>query len=172
MSTPTTASSERNEIAEKLANQRSLLRRSVDGITEEQAAARTTVSELCLGGIIKHVAAVEERWARFVVEGSSAMFSMDQAGMDAHAASFHIEPGETLASLLADYERVASASEILLHSLESLDSSQPLPEAPWFPPGGRWSARQVFLHILAETAQHCGHADIIRESLDGAKSMG
>ena len=52
------------------------------------------------------------------------------------------------------------------------DSSHPLPNAPWFPPGERRSARRVFLHIIAETAQHAGHADIIRESLDGAKSMG
>jgi hypothetical protein len=56
--------------------------------------------------------------------------------------------------------------------LPSLDDSHPLPEAPWFEPGARWSARRVILHILAETAQHAGHADIIRESLDGAKTMG
>ena len=60
----------------------------------------------------------------------------------------------------------------LVSSLSSLDVSQPLPEAPWFEPGGRWSARRVLLHLLAETAQHAGHADIIRESLDGQKTMG
>ncbi len=57
-------------------------------------------------------------------------------------------------------------------SLPDLDVSHPLPKAPWFAPGERWSARRVLLHIMAETAQHAGHADIIRESLDGAKSMG
>ena len=60
----------------------------------------------------------------------------------------------------------------LVTSLPSLDVSQPLPEAPWFPKGARWSARRVFLHLVAEIAQHAGHADIIRESLDGQKSMG
>ncbi|WP_322752022.1 MULTISPECIES: DUF664 domain-containing protein, partial [unclassified Frankia] len=39
-------------------------------------------------------------------------------------------------------------------------------------PGARWSARRVLLHVIAETAQHAGHADIIREALDGATSMG
>jgi hypothetical protein len=52
-----------------------------------------------------------------------------------------------------------------------LNAGHPLPTAPWFQPGESWSARQVLLHIITETAQHAGHADIIRESLDGAKSM-
>ena len=47
-----------------------------------------------------------------------------------------------------------------------------VPSAPWFPPSERWSARRALLHIIAETAQHSGHADIIRESLDGQKTMG
>ena len=53
-----------------------------------------------------------------------------------------------------------------------LDAVQPLPEAPWFPPDGTRSARRVFVHIVAETAQHAGHADILRETLDGQKTMG
>jgi len=83
-------------------------------------------------------------------------------------------PGEseTLAGLLAEYEQVASRTEELVRTLPSLDASQPLPAAPWFPPNARWSARRVLLHIIAETSQHAGHADIIREALDGAKTMG
>ena len=81
-------------------------------------------------------------------------------------------PGETLGSILDGSGRVAAATEALVTVLPSLDVSHPLPEAPWFPPGTRWSARSVLLHILAETAQHAGHADIIREALDGAKTMG
>ncbi|CAA9379517.1 MAG: Protein of unknown function DUF664, partial [uncultured Pseudonocardia sp.] len=53
-----------------------------------------------------------------------------------------------------------------------LDASFPLPEAPWFAPGAQRSVRRAFLHIAAETAQHAGHADILRESLDGQKTMG
>jgi hypothetical protein len=45
-------------------------------------------------------------------------------------------------------------------------------KAPWYTPGEQWTARRVVLHIIAETAQHAGHADIIRESIDGAKTMG
>ncbi|HZH22206.1 MAG TPA: DUF664 domain-containing protein, partial [Geodermatophilus sp.] len=56
--------------------------------------------------------------------------------------------------------------------LPDLDASHPLPEAPWFQPGARRSARRVFVHIVAETAQHAGHADILRETIDGQKTMG
>ncbi len=70
------------------------------------------------------------------------------------------------------YEATARRTDDLVAEFPDLDASHPLPEAPWYEPGARWSARQVVLHIIAETAQHAGHADIIRESLDGAKSMG
>jgi hypothetical protein len=80
--------------------------------------------------------------------------------------------GETLAGLLDEYQRVAQRTDRLISELPDLGITQPLPEAPWFPAGARWSARQALLHVLAETAQHAGHADIIRESLDGAKTMG
>jgi hypothetical protein len=74
--------------------------------------------------------------------------------------------------LLDQYEKVARRTDRVVAELPDLDISHPLPEAPWFEPGARWSVRRVLLHIVAETAQHAGHADIIRESLDGARSMG
>jgi hypothetical protein len=77
-----------------------------------------------------------------------------------------------MTGLLADYDRCAEQTAEVVAGLPDLDASQPLPEAPWFEPGARWSARRVLLHVIAEVAQHAGHADIIRESLDGAKSMG
>jgi hypothetical protein len=74
--------------------------------------------------------------------------------------------------VLAEYEQVARATDELVATLPDLDASHPLPPAPWFEPGERWTARFVLLHIICETSQHAGHADIIRESLDGAKTMG
>jgi hypothetical protein len=84
---------------------------------------------------------------------------------------FDMAPGDTLADVLARYEEVAARTDELVATLD-LDADYPLPEAPWFEPGARWSVRRVVLHVIAETSQHAGHADIIRESLDGAKSMG
>lgn len=158
---------ERADLLETLAKHRDLLRGTTRGLTDQQASERTTVSELTLGGLIKHVAEVERRWMRFAVGGVELMQSepVDWAGQ------FKLLPGETLAGMLDRYEAVAAETDRLVATLD-LDVSHPLPEAPWFEPGAQWSVRRTVLHVIAETCQHAGHADIIRESVDGAKSMG
>lgn len=168
-----TLTGERADLAETLAKHRNFLRYTTRDMSDEQAALRATVSELCLGGIVKHVAAVERQWARFIVEGPVAMGRWDEAGrMQEWLDGFRMLPGETLAGLLDDYAAAAIQTDDLVATLPDLDASQPLPEAPWYEPGARWSARRVLLHVMAETAQHAGHADIIREAIDGGKTMG
>lgn len=168
-----TLTGERADIAETLTKHRGFLRYTARDLSDEQAAQRTTVSELSVGGIIKHVTAVERRWASFITLGPSAMGKWDSPEqMQQYVDGFRMLPGETLARLLDDYAEAARATDELVASLPDLDASQPLPEAPWYEPGARWSARRVLLHITAETSQHAGHADIIREALDGAKTMG
>jgi Protein of unknown function (DUF664) len=163
---------ERRDIIETLRAHRTFLRRTVQGLDDEAAASTPTVSELCLGGLIKHVSQVEDAWTRFIVEGPSAMSGSGEEEMAAHAAGFRMLEGETLASLTAHYDEVAARTDDLVATLPSLDASHPLPDAPWFPPNTRRTARRVFMHIVAETAQHAGHADILRETLDGQKTMG
>ena len=171
MTTIDVSAGERADLLAALAKQRHFLRFTTRDLTDEQAGRRTTASELCLGGLIKHVALTEQRWAGFITGGPAAMAG-DAASTGDWMAAFRMAPGETLAGQLEDYARVARRTDELVAGLPDLDASQPLPEAPWFEPGARWSARRVLLHLIAETAQHAGHADIIRESLDGAKSMG
>jgi hypothetical protein len=169
---PNNLSPERADLVETLDKHRSFLRQTVNGLSDEDAARRTTISELCLGGIIKHVAAVEETWANFIQWGPAAMPPPDEASTAAYADGFRMLPDETLALLLDRYAEVGRRTNELVATLPSLDASHPLPEAPWFAPGARWSARRALLHVVAETAQHAGHADIIREALDGARTMG
>jgi uncharacterized damage-inducible protein DinB len=169
--TTATTSTERADLLETLAKHRHFLRYTVRELTDEQAARRTTASELCIGGLIKHVALTEEHWIDFLVRGPEAM-AMSEDSWSEHANGFRMLEGETLAGILARYDEVARRTDALVRELPDLDASQPLPEAPWFEPGARWSARRVLLHIIAETSQHAGHADILRESLDGAKTMG
>ena len=172
-STATTTIGERADLLETLAAHRHFLRVTVQGLTDEQAKLRPTASELTLGGLLKHVAHQEANWVRFIVEGTQAMATpTDAAGFQKWADEFKMLPEETLDSVLAEYEEIARRTDDLVRTLPDLDVSHPLPEAPWFPPGATRSARRVFLHIVAETAQHAGHADILRESLDGQKSMG
>lgn len=171
----TTISAERADLLAALAHARHYLRYTARDLDDEQARQRTTVSALTIGGLIKHVTAVERNWASFIVRGPSVapdFSAMTEADYAAWADGFRLLPGETLAAALAEYEAVAKQTDDLVATVGDLDASHPLPSAPWYKPGERWSARRVLLHIAAETAQHAGHADIIRESLDGAKSMG
>ncbi|WP_166138811.1 DinB family protein [Nocardioides ochotonae] len=175
---PTTLSAERRDLLDLLGKHRGFLRYAVSGVSDEQAATRPTRSELCLGGVLKHVSAAERTWADFVVNGPGE--PVDWESIDwtdpppevlAHQAEFEMTGDDTVAGLLAAYDDVAAATDALVATVD-LDRAQPLPQAPWFEPGASWTARRAFLHIVAETAQHAGHADIIRETIDGQKTMG
>jgi uncharacterized damage-inducible protein DinB len=161
-------SGERADLLQTLATHRGFLRHTVRDLTDEQAAQRTTVSELCLGGLIKHIAGVESRWVKFILGGAE---EMHREPVD-WTTQFQMLDGESLAGLLEDYQRAAERTDEVIATLPDLNASQPLPKAPWFEPGASWSARRVVLHILAEVTQHAGHADILREALDGSKTMG
>ena len=165
---------ERSDLVEALDRHRFFLRHTLRELTNEQIRQRSTVSSLTLGGLVKHVASVEQRWARFIIEGPDALGGdvQSEADLALYASQFELTEDDTATSVLDSYAEVAAATDELVRTLPDLDARQPLPRAPWFQPGATWSARRVVLHILAETAQHAGHADIIRESLDGAKTMG
>ena len=169
------ATGERADLLAMLAKHRHFLRFTTRDLTDEQAGRRSTASELCLGGLIKHVASVERGWTGFILDGPSAMgdfAAMTEADWTRRADEFRLLPGETLAGVLADYAEVARRTDELVAALPDLDATQPLPKAPWFEADARWSARRVLMHISTETAQHAGHADIIRETIDGQKTMG
>ena len=173
-SSPASPDPEREDLLSELGQSRYFLRHTARDLTDEQARRRTTVSELTIGGLIKHVAATEAHWAEFIVNGPSPaddFSAMTEADFARRADDFRLLPGETLAGVLGHYAEVAARTDDLVRTLPDLNASHPLPEAPWYPPGARYTARRVLTHIVAETTHHAGHADIIRESLDGARSM-
>jgi len=172
MTATTATTTERDDLVAMLEQHRQLLLRTTQGMDEAQLRATPTVSELCLGGIVKHVTAMEEGWVRFIESGPAYEGAPDESVYAAHVASFQMTDQESGPGLLERYRQVADRTDELVRSLPSLDATQPLPAAPWFEPGARWTARRSLVHIVAETAQHAGHADIIRETIDGAKSMG
>ena len=161
---------EAQDLLQTIKAHRAFLLETVRDLTDERASQRTTASALTLAVIIKHVTDGERNWISFILEGPQAIGNFAD-NVEKYQAGWQLEPEETLAVLVERYAEVAQRTDELIPTLD-LNANQPLPVAPWFEPGGRWSARRVLLHIIAETAQHAGHADIIRESLDGAKTMG
>ena len=180
----TALDAERADLLAELALARANLINTTQGLTDEQAGERPTASALCLGGLIKHVAAGEEGWMRFVLEGPSALdYTMpDGVTWEQFLAGtareypawairrqneFQMLPGDTLAGVVARYRRAAARTDEIVATIPDLSATQPLPVAPWHEPGGRHSVRRVLLHLIAETTQHAGHADILRETIDG-----
>ncbi len=172
-------SPERTDLLDALTMHRELFLGTVAGLSDEQARLTPTASELSLGGLVKHVTATEADWQRFIVEGpaeddvdwESVDWSDPPAAVLARQAQFVLLEHETLADVVAEHRRVSARTEELVRTVD-LNASQPLPQAPWFEPGATRTARRTFVHLTAETSQHAGHADIIRETIDGRKSMG
>lgn len=162
---------ERFDLLESLSTQRKFVLQTASGLSDQQARERSTISELTIGGIIKHLTAVEREWCDFIVNGPAPEAEPDEAAMAAWADQFVMAEQQKLAEIVSGYERAAAATDELVRTAD-LDHSHPLPAAPWFPPGARRSARRVFVHLIGEIAQHSGHADIIREAIDGSKTMG
>ncbi|MER6546125.1 DinB family protein [Streptomyces sp. NPDC001250] len=159
-------SDESAELLQALADQRELLLITVRGLTDAEAARRTTVSELTLGGIVKHLARGERVWAQIMAKGDG---EVPEGMLD--LGQYRMADGDTLAGLLKEYAAGTRALEGAVAALPALDRTVPLPRTPWSPPETvYWSARRILLHLIRETAQHAGHADIIREALDGANT--
>ncbi|MGC5258291.1 DinB family protein [Gordonia sp. DT218] len=165
---PFTVTGEKEDLLTLLADQRALFKVTVRGITEEQARKRTTVSELTLGGLVKHLALGEQNTLEELRErDETAEFDMTEA-----ENAYDLADGETLAGWLDEYDRAAAELDEYVAEVGGLDELIPQPTAPWQPEREWWTIRKMMLHKLRETAHHSGHADIIREALDGQSTMG
>ncbi|HLG72906.1 MAG TPA: DinB family protein [Chloroflexota bacterium] len=160
-------SDEREGLLAFLAQQRDALRFAVSGLTDEQARLKPSKSALSLGGLLKHNVLVERSW----VAGRIAQ--KPQEPITDWEAVFRLEPDETVAGWLDEYAKVAAATESIVRAVPDMGRPVPVPQnVPWFPKDVKeWSVRWVLLHVIEETARHAGHADIIRESLDGSQAL-
>lgn len=161
-------SDERALLLVYIAQQRDGVRNAAFGLTDEQARLTPTVSSLSIGGLIKHVAKTERGWIDMV---RAVPRTTDQADDEAdYVDGFRLRDDETLADALAAYELVQRETEEVLASIDDLGRDVPVPKGvPWFPDDVEaWSVRWVLLHVIEETARHAGHADLIREAIDGA----
>lgn len=159
---------ERGTLLSFVEAQRTALREAAQGLTEEQAASRPSVSELSLSGLLKHAAQCELGWLRMAQGATEPEEGQEEAWADA----FRLVGEESVPSVLASWDAIRQETEAFIAAVPSLDDSFPLPPAPWFPQDAKVSMRWMLLHLVEEFARHAGHADIIRESLDGTRAMG
>ncbi|MCR6486634.1 DinB family protein [Amycolatopsis sp. OK19-0408] len=161
---------ERDGLLRFLEQQRYVLKLAAHGLTDEQARSTPTKSTLSVGGLVKHVASTEDGWLDIILQLPGKPF--DEA-MAAYQESYSLGPEETLAQVLARYDEVAARTAEVIAGIDDLAQPVPVPKGvPWYPQDVEaWSVRWVLLHLIEETARHAGHADIIREHVDGGTAI-
>lgn len=153
---------EHDDLLYMLDDQRRVFRIAMRGLSEADARKRTTVSEFTLGGLLKHLAQGERGYTHILTRQPDMPDGMLDTGQ-------YVWEGGSFEELLSSYVEAAHATNEAVRAA-SLDELVPMPSAPWDPDPEPWSVRRIVLHVLRETAQHAGHADIIREALDGAST--
>jgi uncharacterized damage-inducible protein DinB len=169
---PPPVANERDGLIAYLDQQRDAFASVAYGLTEEQIRLAPTAGTLTIGGLIKHVATCERGWAAKIAAAPGTPAPDDRPAEERAAqygSDFIVTEDDTLESLLAMLAQVGDETRALLRTVD-LDAAVPVPrDAPWFPQDVEaWSVRWVVLHLIEELARHAGHADIVRESIDGA----
>ena len=130
-------------------------------------ALPTTAGALSIGGLVKHVANMERSWMDIVLQREPRSREEAEA---AYGDDFVLRRDETLASVLALLDEAAAETTAIVAAIPDLGQAVPVPKGvPWFPDDvDNWSVRWVLLHLIEELSRHAGHADIVRECIDGA----
>lgn len=155
-------SSERTGVTTMLDEQRAGLIRKVTGVSEVDARLQPTAGSLSLLSLIKHCAVWEARWFGGVAAGHQLPDGWPE--VDEDDAEFLLGEDDTLELWLARYEAACDAARVIVASLD-LDAACARPDVI------DCNLRWVMLHLIEETARHAGHADLIREALDGSCGM-
>lgn len=161
---PPTAVEEKTTLEAFLDYQRATLLMKVEGLKQEQLNRPLPTSELTLAGLLKHVALVEDDWiqVRFlglpdVEPWASAPWEQDQDW------DFHSAVRDTPDALRTLYQRACTRSRNAIATTDLSALSVGRNQA-----GQQWSLRWVLTHLIEETARHNGHADLLREAIDGS----
>lgn len=155
---PPPTTDERDNLIKFLAQQRKDLSYVTYELSDEQSRLQPTAGDLSIAWLIGHLAFVEQGWIDYAA-GKTSELSGD---------SYQLPPTVTVTELLKELEAAGKRSEETLPGLD-LDSPVPVPDSMKvaFPDTEAWSLRWVLAHLIQEYARHLGHADIIRESIDG-----
>jgi hypothetical protein len=162
---------ERSALHAYLVQQQDAFRAAAYGLTDDQAGrAASPPSTLSVGTLVKHVTEMQASWLAGVRAAPAAVVD-DRTQEQRYAAyrnswTWHDE--DTVVEALAAYDAVC-ADVLRAVDETDLDTPVPVPPAPWNPTDVEaWSVRWVWFHLIEELARHAGHADLVREAVDGA----
>jgi len=149
---------ERDALGAYLAHERHVLVLASYGLTDEQARLTPTASALSIRFLLEHMTSTERTWATTIAGAARPIGD---------------EPVDTLSEVVDGYRRAAADTDAVVAAVDDLGRVVPVPEGTRWAPRDidGWSVRWILLHLVHETARHAGHADIIRESIDGATAL-
>lgn len=162
-SDPATTADERTTLTQFLDYQRATLLLKAEDLDRDQLNRHLPTSSLTLAGLLKHLAFVEDSWIQDVFLGrplpepwASAPFDSDEDW------EFHSAAQDDPAALRELYEASCARTRAGIEGI-SLDALSVGPSRS----GQQFSLRWILVHLIEETARHCGHADLLREAIDG-----
>lgn len=163
-----TVTDERDMLATFAAQQILQLATTLHGLTDEQVRAAPTASALSLGALARHVSEICQGGLVAMLDPEFVRPEPSAELIAAGAlAPESVRPTDTAPSLMADLRAGADRVESLIRAAD-LERRVPVPDAPWFPDDlESWPVRWLAAHVIEEVARHAGHADIIREAIDG-----
>jgi uncharacterized damage-inducible protein DinB len=157
---PEPATDERTTLTQFLTFLRQTMLLKAEGLTEEQARVSLTAGGLSMLTLIRHLVEVERGWFQKSFLGRDVAYQWcDDEDPD---RDFHPGPDDTLAEAVELYRREIAESDAVIAAAD-LDQL----EARGDRQAGRVNLRWIVVHMIEETGRHCGHADLIRESIDG-----
>ena len=156
---PVAVATERETLEEFLEYHRSALSEKLRGLSEEDARRRLVPSPTTLLGLVSHAAAVERNWFQHYLGGKPREEIAGNARGD--DPSWDVAAGQTIADVIAEFESACAASRRIAAGF-TLDQTVPHDQL------GQVSLRFIYVNINSEHARHAGHADILREQIDGA----
>ncbi|HEX3588173.1 MAG TPA: DUF664 domain-containing protein [Pseudonocardiaceae bacterium] len=162
MAVELSTSNEREALASFLDKERDALIRKARGVSDADARRAPTASSLSLLGLLKHSTVWEQRWFLGIVAGRPLPGGWPEREAPIPGEDFLVDESDTVEQWIARYEEAAQASRQVVDAME-LDETCARTDII------DCNVRFVLLHLIEETARHAGHADIIRETLDGSR---
>ncbi len=147
---------------------RDTLRMKTAGLTAEQLGARLAPSTMTLGGMLKHLALVEDYWFSVILMGNDEAEPWNSADWNSDRDwEWHTAVDDDPEQLRALFDEAVAASDRILERALAEDGLDRLSVKDSRQVEGKFSLRWIVVHMIEEYARHNGHADLIRESIDG-----